>query len=407
MSSSGTQPYNYVESTGIIVPDTSEIISDVQGEFVIALGADLSLDPETPQGVIMTAEELFRAGMVANNAEVANQINPNYAGGVCLAAICALTGFDPPAATATIVNGVSVTGQPLAPLPAGSQAKTAAGDIFQTTTSIAFDSSGNGEVDFESIQLGPIPCAANVLVTIVTEVLGWETVNNTGAGVIGVSPPSDMTVRALRQKTLALQGSTLAQSVLAGLYDPNTTPGVTSAKFLENKANTTQTISGISLVANSAWACVNGGTDLAVATTLLGRVSGGCNFNGATSVNVTDPASGQIYDVLFDRPTAVPVGVRVTAVLPNPVTSANIQQAVADYAAGLVEGQPGFVVGGDVSPFDIGAGIWSEFNNVYIRKVEVTLTPSSPAYQTTEIPIALNQIATLAFNNIVIVPVTY
>lgn len=407
MSSTG-QPYNYVEATGIIVPDTSDILTEVQGEYLDAIGQDLSTDPETPQGILMTAETLFRSGLAANNAEVANQINPNYAGGSFLAAICAMTGFDPPAATPTIVQGVPVTGQPLLPLPAGSQAKTTNGDIFQTTTTVSFDNSGNAEVDFESIQLGPIPCSDSTPINaIVTNVLGWESVNSVGANVsIGVAPPSDMAVRKLRQKTLGLQGFGLAASVLGGLYDPNTTPGVTSAKFLENKASTTQTISGISLVKNSVWACVNGGTDLDVATTILSRTSGGCAFNGATSVSVTDPASGQVYAVLFDRPTPEPVAVRVTIVLPNPVTSDDIKQAVQDYSNGLIEGQQGFTVGGDVSPFDIAAGIWSEYNNVYIRKVEVELK-SGGGWLTTEIPIALNQIATLAASDITIVPVAY
>ena len=83
--------YEYVDSAGLILPDTSELETEVEDEYKAVFGDDLDVNPETPEGILITAEVTQRAGLVSSNAQVANQINPNFAGGVFLGAIAALT----------------------------------------------------------------------------------------------------------------------------------------------------------------------------------------------------------------------------------------------------------------------------------------------------------------------------
>ena len=104
----------------------------MQNEYKAIFGADLIVTADTPQGMLITAEALSRTQEVSNNAALANQINPNISGGVFLDAIMALTGMQRTSATKTIVSAVTVTGVASTAIPAGSQAKTAAGDIFAT-----------------------------------------------------------------------------------------------------------------------------------------------------------------------------------------------------------------------------------------------------------------------------------
>jgi hypothetical protein len=91
-----------------------------------------------------------------------------------------------------------------------------------------------------------------------------------------------------------------------------------------------------------------------------------------------------------------------------------ITQSVLDYAAGLVETTdqngissplPGFVVGADVSPFEIAAAVVAQNPGIYVKKIELSLTfPVS--YSTDAIPIAVNQIARtqLSYITVVIAP---
>lgn len=387
-------PYQYLLGTGVIVPDTSGILAQVQDEYKAVFGSDLVVTPDTPQGVLITAEALARSQEVRNNAAVANQINPNIAGGVFLDAIMALLGVQRTPATQTVVPGVTLTGVASTTVPVGSQAQTPAGDIFVTLSTVVIGLGGTITVDFASVEYGPIPCDIGDLTQIVTNVLGWETVNNTAAGVLGATTQSDQAARAYRNNTLAFQGVALAEAITSALFN---VAGVTSLAFLENVAATTQTIQGISMVAHSVWACVKGGSNLDVAAALLENKSSGAAWNGGTTVNVIEPASGQTYAVKFDRPASIGILVKVTSA----GDSAAIIQAVLDYAAGLIEitgsngaqsNVPGFVVGSDVSPFEISGAIMAENPGIFVNKVEISFT-SPVSYTMNNLAIAINEIA--------------
>lgn len=377
--------YIYNIATGLIVPDTSETLTVVQNEYINAFGADLVVTPDTPQGVLITTETLARDNFINNNAAIANQINPNYAGGIFLDALLALTGVQRTPATPTVVSGVTVTGVSGTTIPVGSQASTSAGDLFQTTSTVVIPMSGTTTVNFQSVEMGVIPCGTSALTTVVTAVLGWETVTNSVAGVVGTLTQSDQAARAFRLNTLFFQGQSLVGAAVAAL---TAVEGVTSLTFQENTAATTQTINTISMVAHSVYACVSGGLDTDVAAALLENKSSGAAWNGGTTVSVTEPASGQVYAVKFDRPSAI--GILVNATVHN-CTSGAATQAVLDYAAGLVNNYQGFVVGADVSPFELAAAIAFENPGAYISSVTISLSSGSPSFSTTPIAIQVNQ----------------
>lgn len=389
--------YQYLDSTGVVVPDTSAILAGIQDEYRTVFGSDLVVDASTPQGVLIVAEALARTQVVQNNAALANQINPNVAGGVFLDAIMALTGMQRTAQTQTTILNVTVTGVPGTIIPEGSRAQTSAQDVFTTDSAVTLGVSGTALVNFTALNYGPIPSATNSLNQIVSGVLGWETVNNGSSSVttLGTTTQSDQAARALRSNTLAFQGISLAEAITSALY---ATPDVTSLTFQENISANTQTINGIAMVPHSVYACVEGGTDLAIAQALLENKSSGSAWNGGTTVDVVEPASGQSYAVQFDRPNQIGILIKVTT--PNGV-EADIIQAVLDYAAGLIQVTDqnnssgvlaGFVVGADVSPFEIAGAIMAENPGTYVQKVEISLL-SPVSYTTDQIAIAVNQIA--------------
>lgn len=378
--------FQYITETGVIVPDTQSILTDVQTEYKNLFGEDLIVTADTPQGMLITAETVARTEVVNNNAAVANQINPNIAGGIWLDAILALTGMQRTAATKTVIENVVLTGIPNTIIPAGTKSSTATGTIFSSDATIVLDVTGNGTVNFSSDIFGPVDVPANTLTQIITNILGWETVNNPSAGILGASTQSDQSARALRENTLAFQGVSISEAIVSALYNVS---GVTSLTFQENTAATTQVINGISMVAHSVYACVKGGTDLDVAAALLENKSSGSAWNGGTSVNIIEPASEQEYTVKFDRPTEIGILIRVTTPNGNPT---NIKSAILAWAANQIDGLQGFAVGVDASPFEIAAAINSQYPETYISKVEISLT-SPVSYSTNIISIAVNQIA--------------
>lgn len=383
--------YQYIESTGVIVPDTSTTLLTVQDEFKTVFGADLPVTPDTPQGVLITAETVARDAVIRNNAALANQINPNLAGGVFLDALCALTGLTRAPATRSVVTA-SLTGQPGTIIPEGVQARTGEGDLFESLGTVVLSGAGTATVEFRAIEYGPVAAAIGALNQIVSGVLGWETITNAAAATLGQDEQSDASLRQLRADTLALQGVALPEAITSAVSNVS---GVRSLAFLENVANTTQSIEGISLVAHSIFVCVDGGSDEEVAAAILANKSLGCNFNGNTTVEVVEPVTEQAYDVIFERPEEVDILVRVTVSLEGTLIDPNtaIPAAVVAYANGEITGNKGFVVGGDVSPFEIGAAVDSTYPTVYVKKVEVAVDDMSPVYSTDDIPIAKDQVA--------------
>lgn len=393
--------YKYVTETGVIVPDTGTLRTEVENEYKSVFGQDLIVTPNTPQGAQITSETSARKSVVDNNAAVANQINPNLAGGVFLDAIWALTGGQRTAATRTVVQGVELLGLPLTLIPAGSQASLVDGTLFESVADVTLDVSGAATVDFQAVDTGPIAVNVGALTQIVTGVLGWDSVTNPNAGVLGKTLESDLASRARRKNTLSLQNVALPEAITSALSD---TDGVRSLTFRENYTDSDATIDGIFLLAHSVWACVDGGTDANVAQALFDNKSLGANWNGAVTVNITAPTSGQVYPVKFDRPTAIGVQARVTVRnlgALGDVTTA-VQQAILAYAAGGLEGEPGFVVGGSVSSFELAGAVNRQAPGVYVTKCEISLT-SVTSWSTDEIPIALDEIATITQSNILVI----
>ncbi len=393
--------YQYITATGLIVPDTSTLLLTVEDEFRAALGADLIVDPSTPQGALIAAEVLARTAVVGNNAAVANQINPNLAGGVFLDAIWKLTGGERIAATRSVIPGVVLGGLPGTVVPAGSQASLADGTLFQSVSGVILDGLGAGSVDFQALDVGPIAASPGALTQIVTGVLGWDAVSNPTAATVGRDQESDLASRERRRNTLSLQNVALPEAITSALYD---TPNVRSLTFRENVDGITLVIDGVSMVGHSIFVCVDGGTDLDVATTLLANKSLGAAWNGTTTVNVTDPVSGQVYPVSFQRPDVVDVQTRVTVRNTGAVADipAAVRAAVLQYTAGLIDGESGFVVGASVSPFEIGGAVARQVPGLYVQKVEVSLLVPT-VWTTDEIPISITEIAAIISANILVV----
>lgn len=383
--------YQYVVSTGTILTDTSSLYAANVAKYQAIFGSDLVTTPDSPAGVLITADTTAQTAVVNNNAAVGNQINPNIADSIWLDAIMSLLGIKRSAQTQTYVTAVTLNGAAGTVVPQGTLAATAAGDQFKTVAGCTIGAGGSVTVDFQSVAYGPIPCATNALDIVVSSILGWETLTNANAGILGVATQSDVGARAYRNNTLGFQGVALPVAITSALYN---VPGVSSVWFQENDLPTTQTINGISMVGSSIYTVVNGGSSLAVATALLENKSSGCGWNGGTSVNVVEPASGQTYAVKFDYATPVSISMQVTS--PNGDTT-NITNAILAYIAGTVPNFPletgsAWGIGGEVSAFEIAAAISAQYPQYLITNVEISLT-SSISYATTPIQLTVQQIA--------------
>lgn len=396
--------YGYIVETGVIVPDTSTTLDQVRNEYRAAFGDDLDVSAETPQGVLITAETESRDAVARNNAALANQINPNLAGGVFLDAIWAFTGGARFVATPSVIRGVELAGVPTTIIPAGVVASVGTdGARFVLTSPVILDGSGNGLGVFQSVELGAFPAGVGALNTIVTGVLGWETVSNPYAAEEGEPEESDAASRARRRVTLALQGVSLPEAIVSGVND---LPGVQSMAFRENFTDAPVVIEGVTLAPHSVYACVDGGIENDIGLMLLRKKSMGAGWNGTTTVNVQEPFSGQIYPVQFSRPAEIQIYMQVfvKAGAPFADVPGTVRNAILAYASGDQEGEEGFVVGGDVSAFEIASAVNRTAAPIYVTNL--LLSTDGITFSTATIDITIAQVARTAAGQIAVTVVT-
>ena len=389
--------YDYLVSTGVIVPDTATTRTDVENEFKQIFGQDFITDPETPQGQWIDAETTSRQSVARNNAAVANQINPNLAGGPFLDAIWALN-FGGRSTGRRSTVSATVAGVSGTILSVGSRARTTGGDEFRVVNAITIPAGGSTTGNFESVEIGAIEAGVNTMTVIVDPVLGWETVTNGAAAALGQAVESDQQGRLRRNNELALIGRSVPESVISNV---SAVSGVRSLAFLENITNATATIDGISLIAHSIWTVVDGGANADIAMALLRSKTAGAAWNGGQSVAVTEPSSGQSYTVLFDRPTTVNILVRITInrldTVENPV--ATIRSIITSYANGEQAGETGFIINQDVSPYEISGAVNRQIPQLFVSNCEVAVKQMNPTFSQDTLTINVNQKAAIEFSD--------
>lgn len=392
--------YQYITDTGVVVPDTSELLSEVVAEWRSAISPDLVVDNETPQGVMIVQEVDARDAVVRNNAAVANQINPDIAEGVFFDAIWSLTGGSRREATHSALYAVNCLGVAGTIIPKNSRASTVGSNIvFASVAPILIAANGIGVGNFAAVEFGPLAAPVNTLTQILDNVLGWESVSNPKAAALGQLRESSAAARRRRRQTLAIQGSGTPMAVKSRLADRM---GVLSHTFRENVKGFTQVIDGITLVEHSIWACVDGGSDLDVATALLEAKGGGSDWNGKVSVSVVEPVSKQAYVVLFDRPLEIFLSVRVTARFANVDGQSIIPNAVLQYARGELDGEEGLIVGAAASPWEFAGAINRVEPRIVVLRIELS-TDNGTTWASNTIDAAINQVVRVDASRITVI----
>ena len=392
--------YNYINAQGVIVPDTSTIKDEVEAEYKDVYGADFIVDPSTEQGRQIDAEITSRMSVVRNNALLANQINPNLSEQNFLDAVYALANGQRDAAERSTVT-CTITGIQGTIIPAGSRVQDVNREEWEATVAIVIPASGTVDSSFISINFGAIFAGIGEVNTIVDGVLGWETVTNADDAVTGKLEQSDISTR--RQRKVELGGNAI-NNTLAIVTAISALENVSSLTFRENISESIVIIDGVEMVPKSTYVCVDGGVDQDIADEYYRVRSGGSNFNGDTLVTVTDPTSLQEIPVKFDRPDDKPKLVIVTVKVGTGIDPVDdIKTAVVNYANGLVDGEEGFVVGGNVSAFEIGAAVNAQVADVFVSKCQIAENDGSPVFTTDTIVTQIFEKASITEDDVTVV----
>ena len=396
--STSNVPSLEITSTGVSVPQSSDVLTGVLSDLNNAFGGNLNItSPATPQGYL---GENLTYYITSNNALIAylmTQFDPQTAEGRWQDAIGRIYFLTRKPPTATVVT-CQLIGQPSSTLAAGAQA-TDGTYIYELTGNVTFPAGGVVNGNFENLTKGNIPCPANTLNKISAAQFGWDAINNESAGVNGNDVESRYDFEIRREESVAVNSNGTLDAIRGAVFS---VADVIDVYAYENPTSSTISagVTGYSVLPHSVYIAVVGGIDADVAKAIWTKKSGGCNTNGNTTVTVSDTGSGLIpdptYTIKFQRPTPLPIYFLVkignSPLLPTDYT-AKIKAAMISAFNGD-DGNGGVRIGSELYASRFYAGIVGISSNLKLVSVLMS-TSSSGTPSLSEISVGIDQIPTI------------
>lgn len=381
--------YDYITGQGVIVPDTSEILTEIQNEFKAVFGEDLDLTATTTQGRLIEMFQRNRTFCIQICALVSNMLNLNRASGFILDDLGSLFLISRQSATHTTTS-VVLSGVAGTIIPAGTRLQTTDGKIFENTQSYTIEEGGTVTAQYQAQETGEIPCQPNTLMVILDRINGLESANNPAQAVLGRDLESDREFRDRIKNSLSINSIAMISAIKSNL---EAVSGVKDSYCYDNYTSSQVTIDGVKVPAHSILACVEGGSNTDVATVLFKKKTGGTGYIKASNnigfnvveENVIDESYGTTYPVTFMRPETTDIDVVIT-VARQDYSGADLEgavkQAVMNWYNGEIDGVDGIKIGKSVSPFEISAAVSDVIPDIFITTVKVAEHGETPTAET-------------------------
>ena len=307
MTAISSVPKVQFTQTGLVLPAESAILTGVQSDMNAAFGGNLNPGLSTPQGQLASSTAAIIGAKNDLFAKYVNQIDPATATGAMQDAIGRLYFMDRLPATSTTVQ-VLCMGLAGVVIPVGAMVADSSGNLYACTGAGTIPSGGSITLTFAAVNTGPLTCVPGAITTIYQSIIGWDSASNSVAGVPGrdVESPADFEYR--RQQSVALNASGSLASIYANVF---AMPGVSDVYVAENTTNAPIVKGSITLLPHSIYVAAVGGLATDIAEAIWKKKSVGADYNGNTSVDVTDTSGYSVpyptYSVKFQIPDAQPI----------------------------------------------------------------------------------------------------
>lgn len=324
-----TSPAPVLTSTGITAPSYPEILDYFQSQYRLIYGADIYLGNDSQDGQFLGI--IAKAQHDSNSVAVAvwNSFSPATASGNGLSSIVKTNGIARATPTNSTVN-VLVTGVAGTAVING-VAQDFSRQKWDLPATVNIPGGGSITVTATAQVAGAVAAPANTVTQIITPQLGWQSVNNPTAAVLGAAVETDAALRR-RQSTSVAQPSTTALVGTVGAVAA--LAGVTRYAGYENPTGSTD---ANGLPEHSIAIVVEGGDTMEIGAAIANHKTQGCDTYGTTSVNVFD-----IYGLPITIDYFIVGTVRITASITLTAISGyttdigiQIKQALADYVNAL------------------------------------------------------------------------
>lgn len=341
--------------TGLTLPADSAILGGVQTDMNAAFGGNLNPALSTPQGQLASSQAAIISARNAEFAKFVNQIDPATADGFMQDAIARIYFLNRHPAASTVAQ-VTCNGLVGVAIPVGSLVRDASGNIYSCTQAGTIAATGNVILPFAAQIAGPTPCAISAISgPPYRAIFGWDSATNATAGIVGALVESRADFEYRRRQSVAINGTGTLSAIYANVFN---VAGVFDVYAYENATNAPIAVgsTNYSMIAKSIYVAVVGGLAADVAKAIWLRKDVGADYNGNTSVTVTDPSGYSYpqpqYVAKFQTPT--PRAVKFAVQL------ANNPSLPSDIVARVKAAIASAFIGGDGGPrARIGATIFA------------------------------------------------
>lgn len=319
--------------SGLVLPSEDSIRAGVLADWNAAMGGNLNPAPSAPQGQLITSQAAIIADKNAKFAAFVAGIDPATSDGPMQDAIGKLYFLDRIPAASTTVD-VTCVGRVGVVIPSGALVQDASGNLYTCVAGGAIPAGGSIILMFANTVAGPTPCPAGAINGApYRTIAGWDRVSNAAAGTTGRDVENRADFEYRRQLSVGRNARGTVQAVYGEVIN---VAGVTDAYCIDNYSGSPVVRDGITLAPHSVYVAAVGGSDNDVGAAVWRKAGGGCDFNGNTTVNVTDDSDYSIpkptYDVTFQRPADMPIHFALVAQnlsgQPNSTVATAIKNAI-------------------------------------------------------------------------------
>lgn len=305
---SSVPPIQFTDA-GLIIPTEASVLQGVQSDINDAFGGGLNPALETPQGQLASSETAIIADKNNEFAYYTNQVDPQYASGRFQDAIGRIYFINRKPGTSTAVI-CTLTGLIGTVIPVGTLAQDTSNNIYSSSATVTIGAANTVDVEFQNIISGPIPCSSGTLTQVYQAIDGWDAITNADDGTTGSLVESRADFEYRRKNSVANNAHGSAPSIYAAVFD---LPNVIDVYVIDNPTGVTVNTGSTNypVVAHSVYVAVVGGIDADIAKDIWLKKDLGCNYNGNTTIVVTDDSGYSYpqptYNVKFERPDALPI----------------------------------------------------------------------------------------------------
>lgn len=335
--------------TGPVAPESAAVKAAVTADWQAAFDNQLNADDATPQGQLITSQTAIVQDKNAQLLHLVNQFDPSQAADRFQDALASIYFIERQAARSSVAQCVC-TGRAGTPIPGNDTSAEPAlatdesGNTYICQTGGAIGADGTVTLPFAAEVPGPVVTAAHGINQIARAIPGWDAIDNPEAAVTGQSVESRRAFEERRRASVALN----SRSMLASVYaEVGNVDGVIDLLARQNRTSAPMIVGGVELAPHSVYIAVLGGDAAAIAEAIYDSISGGCDYNGETEVAHTDPLTGAVEVIRYQRTAALDFRIRVplklTASTPSDVVARVRANILADFY-------------GEPYPYDNGSG---------------------------------------------------